>query len=353
MERKSNVNPFQNHDIRIATPQGQTPTRVRRSHFPKDFIFGAGTSAYQIEGAWNEDGKGESNWDRFTSDNPGKIQGCSDGRLAIDHYHQWKKDVTLIKKIGLDSYRFSIAWTRILPGGRLSAGVSREGINYYNDLINLLLIEDITPCVTIFHWDVPQCLEDEYGGFLSPQIVEDFADFAEICFWEFGDRVKLWITLNEPWSFSVSGYALGNFAPGRGPTKDDPVTEIVHRHRCNVDGPIVCNDGDPGTEPYIVGHHLILSHAAAVDIYKKNFQKIQGGKIGITNVTAWYEPLNNTTVDKEAASRAVDFALGWYVALPSLFTMIGQFLFMRIQRNIRGNYVFKKSEYLELIRLDF
>ncbi|CAI9760875.1 unnamed protein product [Fraxinus pennsylvanica] len=258
---QSNVDPLHNHDIRITTPQGPTPPRVRRSDFPKDFIFGSATSAYQVEGAWNEDGKGESNWDRFTADNPDKITDKGNGRLAINHYHQWKEDVTLIKKVGLNSYRFSIAWTRVLPGGRLSAGVNREGIKYYNALINLLLAEGITPCATIFHWDVPQCLEDEYGGFLSPRIVEDFSDFAEICFWEFGDRVKLWVTLNEPWSFSVSGYVF-----------------------------------------------------VAVDIYKKNFQNLQGGKIGVTNVTQWYEPLNDTTADKEAASRAVDFALGWFVA---------------------------------------
>ncbi|XP_022888458.1 beta-glucosidase-like isoform X3 [Olea europaea var. sylvestris] len=294
MESQSNVDPLHNHGIRISTPQGPTPSKV--------------------EGAWNEAGKGESNWDRFTADHPDKIQDKGNGRLAIDHYHQWKEDVTLIKKVGLGSYRFSIAWTRILPGGRLSAGVNREGINYYNDLINLLLGEGIIPCATIFHWDVPQCLDDEYGGFLSPRIVEDFSDFAEICFWEFGDRVKLWITLNEPWSFSVSGYALGSFAPGRGPTHEDHVTKPVHRHRCNVQDPIICSDGSPGTEPYIVAHHLILAHAVAVDIYKKNFQKLQGGKIGVTNVTAWYEPLNNTTADKEAASRAVDFSLGWFVA---------------------------------------
>ncbi|XP_022888452.1 beta-glucosidase-like [Olea europaea var. sylvestris] len=317
MENQSsqrNLDPLHNHGIRITTPQGPAPPKIHRSDFPKDFIFGSATSAYQVEGAWNEDGKGESNWDRFTSDNPEKIQDQGNGRLAINHYHQWKEDVALIKKVGFDSYRFSIAWTRILPGGRLSAGVNREGVNYYNSLINLLVAEGITPCATIFHWDVPQCLEEEYGGFLSPQIVEDFSDFAEICFWEFGDRVKLWITLNEPWSFAVSGYALGIFAPGRGPTQDENVTIAVHRHRCNVQDTNICGEGNPGTEPYIVAHHLILAHAVAVDIYRKIFQKLQGGKIGVTNVTAWYEPFNNTTADKEAASRAVDFALGWFVA---------------------------------------
>ncbi|CAI9760874.1 unnamed protein product [Fraxinus pennsylvanica] len=239
MENQSNVDPLHNHDIRITAPQGPTTPKVRRSDFPKDFIFGAATSAYQVEGAWNEDGKGESNWDRFTADNPDKIQDRSHGRLAINHYHQWKEDVALIKKVGFNSYRFSIAWTRILPGGRLSAGVNREGINYYNNLINLLLAQGITPCATLFHWDVPQCLEDEYGGFLSPRIVKDFSDFAEVCFWEFGDRVKHWITLNEPWSFSVSGYVSVAVDIYK---KDFQVVVII---LCKFVAPVVTGDYPP------------------------------------------------------------------------------------------------------------
>ncbi|XP_022873098.1 beta-glucosidase-like isoform X1 [Olea europaea var. sylvestris] len=290
-----------------------TQAKILRSDFPKDFIFGSATSAYQVEGAWATGGKGQSNWDVFTLRTPGKIEGGTNGCVAIDQYNLWKEDVALLKKLGVDSYRFSIAWTRVLPGGRLSSGISKEGIKYYNDFINLLLVEGIEPCATIFHWDVPQTLEDEYGGFLSPRIVKDYCEFAELCFWEFGDRVKYWITLNEPWSFAVQGYALGTFPPGRGPTSTEPV-KAIPRHRCNLDALTSCSNGNPGTEPYIVGHHLILSHAAAVDIYKQRYQAHQGGKIGVTNVAQWYEPLTDTIADKEAASRGLDFMLGWFVA---------------------------------------
>ncbi|KAL2503263.1 Beta-glucosidase 17 [Forsythia ovata] len=290
-----------------------TQDKIKRSDFPKDFMFGSATSAYQVEGAWNAGGKGMSNWDSFTQRKPGKIADGSNGCVAIDQYNQLKEDVALIKKLGLDSYRFSIAWTRILPGGRLCGGINKEGIKYYNDLIDLLLAAGIEPCATIFHWDVPQCLEEEYGGFLSPRVVNDFCEFAEFCFWEFGDRVKHWITLNEPWTFTIHGYVLGIFPPGRGATSAEPIKAFPH-HRYKSEIPFICPDGNPGTEPYIVAHYLILSHAAAVNIYRKSYQTIQGGKIGVTNVTKWFEPLHDTTDDKEAASRAVDFMLGWFVA---------------------------------------
>ncbi|CAA2941603.1 beta-glucosidase-like [Olea europaea subsp. europaea] len=287
--------------------------KIKRSDFPSDFIFGSATSAYQVEGAWATGGKSQSIWDVFTMRTPGKIEGGANGCVAIDQYNLWKEDVALLKKVGLDSYRFSIVWTRVLPGGRLSDGINKEGIKYYNDLIDLLLAEDIEPCVTIFHWDVPQCLEEEYGGFLSPRIVKDYCDFAELCFWEFGDRVKYWITLNEPSSFAIQGYASGTFAPGRGPTSAEAV-KAIPPHRCKLEAPAPCSNGNPGTEPYIVAHHLILSHAEAVDIYRKRYQVQQGGKIGITNVAQWYEPLTDTIAHREAASRALDFMLGWFVA---------------------------------------
>ncbi|GFP93126.1 beta-glucosidase 24 [Phtheirospermum japonicum] len=164
------------------------------------------------------------------------------------------EDVKLLKNLGLDTFRFSISWPRILPRGKLSGGVNKEGIAFYNNVINELLANGITPFVTIFHWDLPQALEDEYTGFLSPLIVDDFRDFSELCFKEFGDRVKHWITLNEPFIFTNGGYDggfLGNLAPGR----------------CSS-----CPKGNSATEPYIVAHHLLLSHAAAVQIYKEKYQ---------------------------------------------------------------------------------
>ncbi|CAI9760954.1 unnamed protein product [Fraxinus pennsylvanica] len=194
-------------------------TKIKRSDFPDDFAFGAATSAYQIFIA-NKTFIGLA----------GGISDGSNGCVAIDHYNMFREDVALMKKLGLNSYRFSIAWPRILPGGSLCTGVSKEGIQFYNDLIDALLAAGIEPYATIFHWDVPQCLEEEYGGFLSDKIVKNFCEFAEICFWEFGDRVKHWITLNEPWSFSVSGYAIGTFPPNRG--KAPTTTGEAKRHSC-------------------------------------------------------------------------------------------------------------------------
>ncbi|WKA02454.1 hypothetical protein VitviT2T_020642 [Vitis vinifera] len=155
----------------------------------------------------------------------------------------------------------------------------------------------LQPYVTLFHWDLPQALEDEYGGFLSPHIINDFRDFAELCFKEFGDRVKYWITLNEPWSYSNGGYVEGNFAPGR----------------CSkwVNG--ACRAGNSATEPYTVGHQLLLSHAAAVKVYKNKYQASQKGKIGITLVSHWMVPYSNQKVDKKEARRALDFMLGWFM----------------------------------------
>ncbi|KAL0346883.1 UNVERIFIED_CONTAM: Oleuropein beta-glucosidase [Sesamum calycinum] len=288
--------------------------KLTRHDFPPDFIFGSATSAYQVEGAYAQDGRSLSNWDHFALQRPGKIVDGSNGCVAIDNYNRFKEDVVLMKKLGLDSYRFSIAWSRVLPGGRLSGGVNKEGIKFYNDLIDLLLSQGIEPCVTIFHFDVPQCLEDEYGGFLSPKIVQDFAEYAELCFFEFGDRVKFWITQNEPVTFTKNGYVQGTFPPGHGSTSAQPSENNAVGHRCARGVDTTCHGGDAGTEPYIVGHHLILAHAVAVDIYRKNYQAVQGGKIGVTNMSGWFDPFSDAPADIEAASRAVDFMWGWFVA---------------------------------------
>ncbi|KAK4396691.1 Oleuropein beta-glucosidase [Sesamum angolense] len=289
-------------------------SHLTRHHFPKGFVFGSATSTYQVEGGYAHGGRSLSNWDVFSVQMPGKIRDGTNGCVAINHYNQFKEDVSLMKKLGLDAYRFSISWSRILPGGRLNGGINREGVQFYNDLIDELLSQGIEPFATIFHFDVPQCLENEYGGFLSPRIIQDFAEFAEVCFFEFGDRVKYWITQNEPWSFTRNGYVGGNFPPGHGSASAQPQSIHALLHRCvlGVDPTCVC--GDAGTEPYIVAHNLILAHAAAVDIYRKNYQGVQGGKIGVTNMSTWFDPYNETQEDIDAAARAVDFMWGWFVA---------------------------------------
>nr|ABY84677.1 coniferrin beta glucosidase [Leucaena leucocephala] len=202
-----------------------------------------------------------------------------------------------MKYMNLDAYRFSISWSRILPKGKLSGGINQEGIKYYNNLINELLANGLKPFVTLFHWDLPQALEDEYGGFLSSDIVEDYGDYAELCFKEFGERVKHWIKLNEPWTYSNGGYAMGQQAPGR----------------CSAWLRLNCTGGDSSTEPYLVAHHLLLSHASAVQIYKSKFQASQKGVIGITLVCHWFVPLSDKKSDQNAAARAVDFMFGWFM----------------------------------------
>ncbi|PON69726.1 Glycoside hydrolase [Parasponia andersonii] len=271
---------------------------LSRASFPPGFIFGTASSSYQYEGATKKDGRGPSIWDTYTHRYPEKIKDGSNGDVATDEYHHYKEDVGIMKEMNLDAYRFSISWSRLLPNGKLSGGVNKEGIKYYNDLINELLANGLKPFVTLFHWDLPQALEDEYGGFLSPQIVEHFRDYAELCFKEFGDRVNNWITLNEPWSYAKSGYASGEFAPGR----------------CSEWQKLNCTGGDSGTEPYLVAHHLLLSHAAAVKLYREKYNKTsQKGLIGITLISHWFVPYSTATPDKNAALRALDFMFGWFM----------------------------------------
>ncbi|XP_045824007.1 non-cyanogenic beta-glucosidase-like [Trifolium pratense] len=268
---------------------------LRRSNFSSDFIFGAGSAAYQVEGAANQGGKGPSIWDTYANDHAGRIKDGSNADISIDQYHRYKEDVAIAKEQNMDSYRFSISWPRILPKGKLSGGINQEGIAYYNNLINELLDKDMEPFVTLFHWDLPQVLQDEYGGFLSYQIIDDFQDFANLCFKEFGDRVKYWVTLNEPWMFTNGGYVLGTTAPGR---CSDPT----------------CLGGNSGTEPYKVTHHQLLAHAKVVHLYKTKYQENQKGLIGITLNTNWFIPLGDNSIpDKKAAERALDFQFGWFM----------------------------------------
>nr|XP_023885393.1 beta-glucosidase 12-like isoform X1 [Quercus suber]XP_023885394.1 beta-glucosidase 12-like isoform X2 [Quercus suber] len=273
------------------------PASLNRTSFPEGFIFGTAAAAYQYEGAAKEDGKGPSIWDTYTHEHPDWIKDGNNADVAVDQYHLYKKDIRIMNKMNLDAYRFSISWSRVLPKGKLSGGVNREGIEYYNKLINRLLSRGIKPFVTIYHWDLPQALDDEYGGFLSPKIMDDFRDYAELLFKEFGDRVKHWITLNEPWSFSNGGYAEKSLAPGR----------------CSTWQNLNCTGGDSGIEPYLVTHHELLSHAAAVEVYKKKYQATQKGVIGITLISHWFVPFSNAERDQRAAQRGLDFMLGWFM----------------------------------------
>nr|XP_009413739.1 PREDICTED: beta-glucosidase 18 isoform X1 [Musa acuminata subsp. malaccensis] len=263
-----------------------------RSDFTSTFLFGTATSSYQIEGAYLEGNKSLSNWDVFTH-LPGKIKDGRTGDIADDHYHRYMEDISLMHSLGVNSYRFSMSWSRILPRGRFG-DVNPVGIKFYNRIIDSLLIKGIQPFVTLNHFDVPQELEDRYGSWLSPQIREDFGHLAEVCFKEFGDRVKFWTTFNEPNLFVKFSYAFGKYPPGR---CSEPYAN--------------CTTGDSEVEPYIAAHNIILSHATAVDIYRKNYQVKQGGSIGIVITSKWYEPLTNSTADCLATQRALSFEGPW------------------------------------------
>ena len=179
--------------------------------FPGNFLFGAATAAYQVEGAVAEGGRGPSTWDEF-SHKKGKIHQNQNGDVACDHYHRFPEDVALMQQLGLDAYRFSLSWSRILPEG--TGTVNQQGLDHYRRLLDALLEAGITPYVTLFHWDMPLRLYQLYGGFQNRQAALDFADYAEVVARELGDRIAHFITLNEPWEHCVMGHFLGEHAPG-------------------------------------------------------------------------------------------------------------------------------------------
>ena len=246
--------------------------------FPENFLWGAATSAYQVEGAWDEDGKGRSIWDNFVRI-PGNTFEGTTGDVAADHYHRYKEDVALMAEMGLKSYRFSISWSRLLPNGR--GEVNEKGVEFYSDLIDELLKHDIIPFVTLYHWDLPQALQDDVAGWESRACVDAFAEYARLCFERFGTRVNHWITFNEPVIFEMFGYVT----EAHPPAKNDP-------HLM-----------------YQVSHHVNLAHAKAVLEYRElGFQ----GEIGLTNVISPAYPYTDSAADREAAWWAESFTFHWF-----------------------------------------
>ncbi|KAI7771166.1 hypothetical protein LZL87_013237 [Fusarium oxysporum] len=266
-----------------------------RGALPRDFIWGFATAAAQVEGAWNKGGKGVSIWDTFAH-TAGKVKDGSTGDDAVKSYDLYKTDVEWLLKYKVTGYRFSLSWSRIIPMGGKDDPVNEEGISYYNRLIDELLANNITPFVTLFHWDIPQALEDRYGGMLNKDAyTPDFIRYARVCFERFGDRVKNWITYNEPGVYSLAGYAAGVHAPGRSSFRDRN------------------EEGDSSTEPFIVSHTELVSHAYVADMYKREFKPTQNGKIMITLHGNWSEPWDvDDPLDQEAAERAREFEIAWF-----------------------------------------
>ncbi|XP_068082218.1 myrosinase 1 isoform X2 [Anabrus simplex] len=247
--------------------------------FPPNFHFSAATAAYQVEGAWNTSGKGENIWDRFIHTHPDWILDHQNADIAADSYHHYQDDINAL----VSMYRFSLSWSRILPTGDLNV-INHDGVEYYNALINGLLSVKIQPMVTLYHWDLPQPLQD-LGGWTNPIMADYFEQYASVAFSLFGDRVKWWITFNEP-SHVSSAYADGHqFAPA------------VESH---------------GIGDYLATHTILQSHTRAYELYKKQFRRKQHGQIGMALFSFWYEPLTRSPTDIAAAERGLEFELGWF-----------------------------------------
>lgn len=246
--------------------------------FPPNFLWGAATAAYQIEGAWNEGGKGESIWDRF-SHTPGRIIDGSNGDVACDHYHRWPEDVALMKDLGLGAYRFSIAWPRVLPEGR--GRVNQVGLDFYSRLVDGLLEAGITPFVTLYHWDLPQALQDA-GGWPNRETVEAFVEYAGVVSTALGDRVRNWITHNEPWCISILSHQIGEHAPGW----RDPYAALR------------------------AAHHVLLSHGRAVPVIRANSPNAE---VGITLNFEWIDAACASEADARAAREADGRFNRWFL----------------------------------------
>ena len=240
--------------------------------FPDGFQWGTATAAYQIEGAFDEDDRGLSIWDTFTHQ-PGKIYGGQNGDVACDHYHRMEQDIALMAELGHQVYRFSISWSRVIPFG--TGAVNEKGLQFYDRLVDTLLKYNIEPAVTLYHWDLPQALQD-LGGWANRGVTDAFAEYATLMFERLGDRVSRWITLNEPLIFTMMGHRTGVMAPG---IRDLAITARTI-------------------------HHALLAHGKAVRTFRASGVK---GEIGITNANTSYEPADDSAATLEATELARDF----------------------------------------------
>ena len=252
---------------------------VRRRDFPADFLWGSATASYQIEGACDEDGRGESIWDRFCA-TPGRIRDGSSGAVACDHYHRWPADLDLARTLGTNAYRFSIAWPRIFAQGR-GGKPNAKGLDFYSRLVDGALERGLQPWATLYHWDLPQALQEQ-GGWATRSTVSAYLEYTDAVTRHLGDRVKHWITQNEPWCTSFLGHHEGNHAPG------------VRNYATAMQ---VC-------------HHLLLSHGLAVPEIRRN---VPQGRVGITLSLHPPTAASDSAADAAAVSRHDGSRNRWFL----------------------------------------
>jgi beta-glucosidase len=252
--------------------------RTGEGRFPPDFVWGTAASAYQVEGATAAAGRGESIWDRFCA-TPGKVRAGEDGRTACDFYHRYAADIALMQELGVDAFRFSVAWPRIVPEGR--GAVNSAGLDFYDRLVDQLLAAGVEPVVTLYHWDLPQTLEDE-GGWTSRETIAAFVTYAGHVVERLGDRVSRWITHNEPWVAAWLGYGWGVHAPGR-------TTE---------------------REALAAAHHLLVSHGLAVDAVRS---ACPSASVGISLNLFPIDSASDEDADRDAARYVDGFNNRWFL----------------------------------------
>eukprot|EP00475_Leptophrys_vorax_P003421 TRINITY_DN12021_c0_g1_i1.p1 TRINITY_DN12021_c0_g1~~TRINITY_DN12021_c0_g1_i1.p1 ORF type:complete len:507 (-),score=94.57 TRINITY_DN12021_c0_g1_i1:249-1769(-) len=259
--------------------------------FPAGFKWGASISAYQTEGAWNRDGRGPSIWDSFAHA-PGHISDNMTADEAVRFYDMYKLDIELMKKLGLRAFRFSVSWSRVLPTGQISGGVNQVGLQFYSDLVDALLEAEIEPFMCLYHWDLPQALQDQYGGWLSRQVVTDYVEYADLIFKTFAGRVQTFFTFNEPYAFAVQGFGVGSHAPGTG-----------SRHA----------NGDSFKDPYTAAHHMLLAHGYASRLFRNTYRKLYPSTtLSIILSSDYHYPVDNSELNIAAAERAQVWNLAWF-----------------------------------------
>ncbi|KAF6130630.1 klotho beta [Phyllostomus discolor] len=250
--------------------------------FPENFFWGVGTAAFQVEGSWNTDGKGPSIWDQFTQTH---LKNVNSTNSSSDSYIFLDKDLLALDFIGVSFYHFSISWPRLFPDG-IVAVANAKGLQYYNALLDALVLRNIEPIVTLYHWDLPLALQEKYGGWKNETIIDIFNDYATYCFQTFGDRVKYWITIHNPYLVAWHGYGTGTHAPG---------------------------EKGEAAAVYAVGHHLIKAHSKVWHNYNINFRPRQKGWLSITLGSHWVEPNRPESMeDILKCQQSVVSVLGWF-----------------------------------------